>query len=225
MRTNYEPLIIQNHNAKIDFLGFVFALLFVVFICVVAKAEFIMLAICFVVTIFLAIPIYRDFVKYNNSYFKFTHSSVKLIKDEKILDSFELNSLAKITKIPQMSIKQRQNKSKILSFLSRITSIFIIFVLALLFWGLNLQDFFKFGFVFFAIILFLYLFYAIPQSIYQIFISKFRFFKFANSLEIKMQDGKSFFIVFATFDEYDGAREYFLQTLNLDINDCEVKYF
>ena len=64
MRTNYEPLIIQNHNAKIDFLGFVFTLLFVIFICVVAKAEFIMLIICFVVTIFLAIP---TFNKYNGA--------------------------------------------------------------------------------------------------------------------------------------------------------------
>ncbi|MBR0071186.1 MAG: hypothetical protein IJP87_02505, partial [Campylobacter sp.] len=179
MKRDYdkEPLVIKNHNVKIDFVGFVFISLLLVFIFIVAKAEFIMLVICFVVMIFFAKPV-KDYAKYKNSYFKFSNDKIEFVNDNEILGSFELNFITQITKIPQMSIAQRQNKSKILSYISNISSIFIFFVLIWLFWGLNLQDFFKLFLILFVIVLFHYFIFAIPQSIYQIFNSKFRFFKF-----------------------------------------------
>ena len=135
----------------------------------------------FAVLILLSKPVI-SYAKYKNSYFKFSDDKIEFINGENIISAFEPSQIAKITKIPQMAITWRQSKSKILSFILNIFWIFLFFVLVLLFFGLNLQDFFKFCLILLVIVLFYYFFYAISQNIYQIYNSKFGFFKFANLL-------------------------------------------
>ena len=223
-KRNYdlEPIIIKNHNVKINYISIFFHLAFIIFILILPNTKFRLLLLYLVAMLPILKTMYDEYAMYKNSYFKFSNDKIEFINNGKIVENLQLNSIITIMKIPQMFIfskKKLKNISfgmKILSYISCCICVAIwIIVIAI---TQNLSIFLILTLIFFG----LFLFFVMPQNIYQIYNSKFIFFKFVNSLEFKIFDENLHFIVIANEIEYNDIKEYFLSRLNLDIENIKI---
>ena len=82
-KRNYdlEPIIIKNHNVKINYISIFFHLAFIIFILILPNTKFRLLLLYLVALLPILKTMYDEYAMYKNSYFKFSNDKIEFINN------------------------------------------------------------------------------------------------------------------------------------------------
>ena len=217
-----EPLIIQDYyNDKTVNKFIIYIILPILIICAIisqsmhdASRYFFIFLYGFFGLIIIILFLVRKMNKptKNNDFFKFTNSNIVYINKNKQIKNLEKNNIARLI----LSFDRRyDNKYKASKFFIFYICIFLIVWCGLLIFIYNV-------FILIFALLFVYFMLFGFKPLLHIHKGGFKSLRFFDQLviyESEFKGGKIINILIATNDEYNELREYFLQILNIDINE------